>query len=209
MPIIATDEFDTFLGCAIEGQFTAGQKKQAVDAINAAALRTMKRKALYFEGVEYVKGLGLTEKLWLKWPIVSIEEVFEDYSGGWGQIANTFAANSELTIGEHWVRDPDHNKSPLIRIDGCCWSDVPGSIKVNYAYGWEDADVPADMKQACLRLAAIMLQMRTRQGMLQSETFGKYSYTLLQPGGNTGDTTFDSDLIGIRRTLNAYALEAI
>ena len=209
MPIFDTEQFKAYLGCNVADGFSGAQIQLAVDAINTTALRYMHRPEIYVDGVEYMHARSLTRNLYLKWPIVSIEEVLEDWGGYFGQVSGGFAANTELTLGEHWVRDPGNVKGPLTRIDGAYWATERGSIKVDYAYGWAEEDIPEDLKRDCMRLASIALDTATSLGPLQSETFGKYSYTLLQPGGNTGGTKFDSDLIGIRKTLGAYSIEVL
>lgn len=177
-----------------------------VAGVNAALLRTMHRPSLRVSGQQYLHAKSLTAKLRLNWPLISIEEVREDWEGYFGQPANRFEDDSELVLGTDFIYDPSEPKPHLIRIDGQHWATSPGSIRVNYVWGW--ASPPADMMQAGMRLAALAWDQRFREGGVQSERFGQYAYELLS-GGSTGDADHDSDLISIRRTIASYALEVL
>ena len=203
MSIISVDTFQEYIDAS---GLSEDDLQIVVDGVNAALLRAMHRPALRVSGEQYTSNGLLSSHLYVNWPIVSITSIHEDYAGYFGQPTGSFPDSSELVLGEDWVRDPNDPKSPLIRMDGCPWCTVPGSIKIDYVWGWSSA--PNDLIAGALRLCALAWDQRFREGGVQSETFGKYSYQLLM-GGSTGDNDHDSDLLAIRRTVAAHALEVV
>lgn len=58
-----------------------------------------------------------------------------------------------------------------------------GGVRVVYTAGYATADVPADLKRLCIGAAHYLAAQVSRDGGLQSETVGKYSWTAALSNG--------------------------
>lgn len=64
--------------------------------------------------------------------------------------------------------------------EGGAWPRGPVSVLVDYDGGF--STIPFDIVHACILMAGRMYHDRKRDGAVQSESFGDYSYTLAGPG---------------------------
>lgn len=85
-------------------------------------------------------------------------------------------------IASEYTYDSDSGMLYVDRSAFEYWEDGPGSLPsgaksvlIEYRAGYED--VPADLEQACIEIAAAMYRDRKRDSGLQSESLGDYTYT--------------------------------
>lgn len=77
------------------------------------------------------------------------------------------------------------------------WGSDPriGGVRVEYTAGWATADVPTDLKQACVMAAKFLFEATFHTGRMKSETIGEYSYTT-------------ADMVGLALPANVCAMLA-
>jgi len=146
---------------------------------------------------EYYSGSGNQVIVLNQTPVQSITSVSEDSDGYFGDGTDAFPAASLLVEGTDYVLRKDDatatevSKSGILYRIGKAWprpysrlrgqlASAPGlglgNIKVVYVAGW--ATVPADIQFAANKLVTSMLQSRSLQGPLESESIEDYSYTI-------------------------------
>lgn len=146
---------------------------------------------------EYYSGSGDRVIVLNQTPVQSITSVNEDRDGFYGDGTDAFSASSLLVEGTDYVLQKDDatnievGKSGLLYRIGKAWprpysrirgqlASAPGlglgNIKVVYVAGW--ATVPADITFAANKLITSMLQSRSLQGPLESESIEDYSYSI-------------------------------
>lgn len=132
-------------------------------------------------------------------PLRSVTRLYEDTGGYFAQASGAFGSGTALTLGTDyvWVVDYDRNNdgtdesgrnAKLIRLnDG--WPTRPGSVKVVYAAGWEQANVPNDIRQGiCRTVADWFTRISDEHGnhggrIVQSERLGDYAVTFMSDLG--------------------------
>ena len=161
-----------------------------------------------FEATEHFSGSGQAD-LWLpRFPVTAISALYVDQNGYYGHGASAFPADSEWTIGESFVPADDFadlsSKGRLVSLwntrgglFGAEWPVGVGNIKITYTAGF--ATIPDDLVQAVHQLfGEFAARFRNdNKPMMQSETHGRYSYTLL-----TQDTS--KQMAHVRSLLLAY-----
>lgn len=146
---------------------------------------------------EYYSGSGNQVIVLNQTPVQSITSVNEDRDGYFGDGTDAFPAASLLVEGTDYVLRKDDatatevSKSGILYRIGKAWprpsvrlqgqlASAPGlglgNIKVVYVAGW--ATVPSDIQFAANKLVTSMLQSRSLQGPLESESIEDYSYTI-------------------------------
>lgn len=147
---------------------------------------------------EYYSGTGSQALILNQTPVQSITSVNEDSGGYFGDGTDAFPVASLLVEGTDYVLRKDDatntevSKSGILYRIGKAWprpysrlrgqlASAPGlglgNIKVVYVAGW--ATVPADIQFAANKLVTSMLQSRSLQGPLESESIEDYSYTIM------------------------------
>lgn len=146
---------------------------------------------------EYYSGSGNQVIVLNQTPVQSITSVNEDRDGYFGDGTDAFPSATLLTEGTDYVLRKDDatatevSKSGILYRVGKAWprpyvnrrgqlASAPGlglgNIKVVYLAGW--ATVPSDIQFAANKLVMSMLQSRSLQGPLESESIEDYSYTI-------------------------------
>lgn len=159
---------------------------------------------------------------------VSAGSVYHDPTGYFGQTANGYGITTQLVPGVDYAFVSDSggkssNRGLLRRVGGSgaglasyyyfggspyrgklgaskkpSWHIGDGNIKVCYSAGYAYNKMPAELSFAAQSLVALMLRSQPQGGLLQSETLGAYSYSIL--AGNP-----DNPEIGeLRRTLAPF-----
>ncbi len=72
-----------------------------------------------------------------------------------------------------------------------------GNLKVTYTAGWTEDNIPPDLSYACQSLAAVMIRTQPLGALVQSESLGAYSYSLMSASD-------DPQMGDIRRILARY-----
>lgn len=159
------------------------------------------------EATEYYSGDGRPDLILARPNVSEVADVRIDPTGAWGQGPSAFPSSSALAVGVGYALNLDRQstvgKSGLLRYLGGGniglwpgggrgyggglvpvrqrpgWPVGDGNIRVTYTAGWAEADIPADLKQACVNLVAFLAKITPQGGQsIQSESLGKYSYTL-------------------------------
>lgn len=132
-------------------------------------------------------------------PVRSITSVNEDTGGYFGQGSSAFASSTLLTVGTDyaWVVDYDRagdgtdeasRSGKLIRLSGG-WPTRPGSVKVVYTAGWEQANIPGAIRAGISQtVASWYSRIGDEHGghagrMVQAERLGDYSVTFFDTMG--------------------------
>ena len=132
-------------------------------------------------------------------PVRGITNVYEDSGAYFGQASGAYGSGTALTIGNDyfWVTDYDRNNDgtadsgrsgKLVRLNSG-WPTVQGAVKVVYTAGWEQANLPGDIRQGILRTIAdwytrISDEYGNQGGrMVQTERLGDYSVTFMSDLG--------------------------
>ena len=134
-------------------------------------------------------------------PLREVTRVYEDSGGYFAQASGAFGSGTALTVGTDyfWVVDYDRNNdgtdesgrhAKLVRLnDG--WPTTPGSVKVVYTAGWEQANLPNDIRQGiCLTVASWFTKLSDEHGnhggrMVQTERLGDYAVTFMSDAGKS------------------------
>lgn len=85
------------------------------------------------------------------------------------------------------------------------WTRGHKNIYVEYTAGWDRADLPQPIRSACLELVKMMYDLRSKDGTLQSEKIGEYSYVLASSVDLTSNTLIAEKLENYRRPILAGA----
>lgn len=125
-----------------------------------------------------------------EYPIISVTSVHDD-------IGRTFGASS-LIASDDYVTDD--GQGTLRLIGRGLFADGQLNVKVIYRAGYEDADVPEDIKHAAKKLVAHWFNLRQQSG---------YSSKTMQDGSSTFD--FNHEIpTDVKAILNPYRrLQAI
>lgn len=194
----------------------------ASDAIKRFCRRPIEQ-ATY---TDYYDGSGKPRLILRNTPVQSVTSVHLDAAGYYGTATGAFAASTLLTSGVDYALEIDDNEGLgisrtgfLRRIGnssistfgnqgantsltygwkGPIWPVGTGNLKVVYVGGW--ATVPDAITQAATTLVSLMYKFRKTAGIpLTSESFGKYTYSLMtRTGGST------PELNEVRSLLSGY-----
>ena len=77
--------------------------------------------------------------------------------------------------GSSW---DDGRRATGFRYYAPCWPRGCQNLQSTYSHGWDSGDEPKDLVQALIELTSIMYRESKRDGTLNSESLGDYSYTL-------------------------------
>lgn len=133
-------------------------------------------------------------------PVRTITSVHEDTGGYFGQGTSAFAASTALTVGTDfvWVVDYDRaadgtdeasRSGKLIRLRTDGWPTAPGSVRVIYTAGWEQANIPGGIRGGiCQTVAAWFSRISDEHGnhagrLVLAERLGDYSVTFFDGMG--------------------------
>ena len=183
--------------------------QQMLDAADKAVKTYCGRDFESATYTEFYSGTGRRDLVLRQRPVTSVTSVHLDPDGYYGDGPGAFASTTLLTAGIDYVLikdDGTSGKSGLIRrLGGLAsttggevgwyppvgrrgtlaaeykpvWPFGDGNIKVVYVAGYAATAIPLDLVQAVHNLAAFMLLIAKRGGMVpQSESLGSYSYSL-------------------------------
>jgi hypothetical protein len=178
---------------------------QELTAADAAVKSYCKRDFEQASYTDYLSGNNNRDLLLRQRPVQTIDSVYEDLTGYWGQGPNAFGPAMQLTPGIDWVFVRDGNgvgESGLLRRIGGLgliwpyygfqqggslaggplgpiWRRGSGNVKVSYTAGYAPGAIPADLQQAVNSLTIWLNYTRKRGGYpAQSESLGDYSVSL-------------------------------
>ena len=171
---------------------------------------------------EYYDGTGKRDFQLRQRPVQSIASLYLDPSAAYGEATDAFAAATLLTAGTDYnlARDanpyPEKSRSGWVVKIGGVWprpgegvsgllgsypGSSNGSIKVTYTAGF--VTIPADLVLAVCQLVAEMRRTSSSGGVMQSESFYGYSYSLADA------STQVESLSSVKSILNRYKPIAI
>lgn len=163
------------------------------------------------EQTAYLDGSGRAWLILPRRPVTAVAHVYVDQQGYYGQAAGGFAAATEWTVGTDFAIPrtdaTEGNGGVLLALKnpdfggGGIWPEGRGNVKAVYTAGY--SSIPADLALAADQLCALLIQGAEKGSPLQSETIGRYAYTLLHGQVATGK---DAMVLGsIRSALARYA----
>lgn len=127
---------------------------------------------------EYFVGNG-TPKLWLNNAPISGTPIVKHWEGttsGWVDVVATYTYSLVVETTKGYIYFNDGNlfsrDTPIPRREFPVW-------EITYDYGWSQANVPKDLKLACVLLASHITFLNEKIGILQ-ETFGDNSATFIR-----------------------------
>jgi len=129
---------------------------------------------------EYLDGTGTAEIYLEQRPVTAITTVHVDSGGMAGHASDAFDDESEWDIGVDFFPrrlDETERNRGLLRSFRQPWHEGYANIKVVYVAGY--SVIPEDLELAVHSMIAKLRQERKAGAPLQSETLGKYSYTIL------------------------------
>lgn len=191
--------------------------EQLIDGVSQAARRITGRDFNSATRTEYYDGTGQESLYTRHRPLTAVTSLYLDASGYAGQAAGGFAASTQLTQGtDFWVpmTEATERNAGCIRIitnpfweslvysgglagqGRAVWPVGQGNIKLTYTAGYRV--IPDDLAMAVHFLCAQVRTSLKVGGPVSSETFGRYSYTLLT--GNEGSP----ELMTARSILAGY-----
>ena len=148
-------------------------------------------------------------------PLRAVTRVYEDAGSYFGQATGAFGSGTALTVGTDyiWVVDYDRNNDgtdesgrtgKLIRLnDG--WPTAPGAVKIVYDAGWEQANLPGDIRQGiCRTVADWFTRLSNEHGdhggrMVQSERLGDYAATFVSESGRSTLLSMPQEAVAMLR----------
>lgn len=132
-------------------------------------------------------------------PVLSVSEVRVDQTGGYGQVPDTFGADTVLTAGVDYFLKLDGkgafagaSMTGLLFRRGRSWGysrnwkqgllassrePVAGTIKVTYAGGYTAETMPKDLQTGVVKALSILYQTLPFVGPVGSEMIGGYNYS--------------------------------
>ena len=154
---------------------------------------------------EFQSGDGRTAELILnQYPITAITSVYDDPNRAYG--SGTLLNNdADVDEGDYLVIDADDttdNPGIVLRLDGNVWSRGQKNIKVIYAAGYADADIPETIKQAQIDWVAFIYQHRDKRSGIKGFRLGQFAITY-DNSGNEG-STFKSMPLAVKDALDMY-----
>lgn len=123
-------------------------------------------------------------------PVAAITETFDGSGLGYQRLANApivgtpDTLQSRYYIGDTWVDsdysfEVDAEKGLLILTDGHIFIKGERNWRVDYQYGYELADVPADLKRAAAGMVlAARNKLQLRMEGIDSHNFGEQSWSI-------------------------------
>jgi hypothetical protein len=140
------------------------------------------------EATEYYSGTGMQVLALNRRPLVGVpSSVRVDPAGAFGHGPAAFAASTEWALGTAYApvsrERTEHNGAMLMALQGT-WPTGYGNIRVTYAAGY--TQVPDDLAAACHLIVGQLRQAAQRGGPVESETLGRYSYTLATDTSQVG-----------------------
>lgn len=202
MPIYTTvDKIKTHLGIPSAVTSEDARLTQLLAEIEPAITNYIGRNLVSAARTEYLDGTGRPLLVLRHRPVTAIASVHVDGAGYYGHGEDGFPATSQWTIGNQFAPkslEASEDNSGLLVALGGEWPRGMGNIKVVYTAGY--ATMPLDLELAANQLVALVRSGTDKGGPLQSETIGKYAYTLL-----AGHVPGVAPEIGtIRGILNGY-----
>ena len=181
---------------------------QILNSVDTACLRFLNRGGFISAShTEYHSGWNHPKLALKQRPMTAISSVRVDSGGYFGHGTNAFPSISEWTLGTHFAptagfSENENNGSVLMAIGGN-WPEGNGNIKVVYTAGY--SSVPADLQLAVNQICAGVYNSRIQGGFVGKETFGEYSYELV----NGGDLPSGAEIASARETLARYREVAV
>lgn len=169
---------------------------QLITEVEASVLRYLRRGNFISEQkTEYYDGTGRETLVLRRRPVTAVAAVYRDSQGYGGQNPDGFASTSILTAGsDYFIPSLDENEQNggiLIAIGSGGffvgdyenvgqWPVGRGNIKVTYTAGYNT--IPDELTLAVNQMIAAIRAGTEKGGLIGSETFGEYSYSLLRGG---------------------------
>jgi len=171
--LITVNEFQTMSG---EAKDVTGLKAdQLTTLINNASQMIEKylnpRKLIDGTAIEIFSGKGQHER-WVDQGMINSLTKIEYWDGtDWAELA---AAS--------YPRTTDANTGRVYLNDGGVFADGQDNYRVTYTYGWSRADIPPDIKAACIWLVQRMRKLIDKAEGLDTQSFDSHqtAYNLKQ-----------------------------
>lgn len=200
MPLSHISKLKVHLG--ITGDTQDALLNQLLEEVESGVKMFLRGRRLdSHEVTEYFDGHGRARLILSERPVTGVGSVRVDSGGFAGHGTNAFGSESAWTIGVDFypasLAEDEKNPGELIAISSV-WPEGQGNIRAIYTAGYSNDAMPADVQLAVHQLVARVKAGRAQGGVMQSETLGSYSYTLL-----TGATD-DAELLGVRSALMKY-----
>lgn len=197
MPLTSTAALKLHLGLTGTGEDAF--LDQLLAGVEAGVLLYLGRNIESAAATEYYDGSGREALALRRRPVTAVASVYLDSDGVYGQQSGAFASDTLLTVGDDYgtrnLEENERNPALLVRRGGV-WPVGAGNIKVTYTAGY--TTVPADIALAVHMTCAVIRESKTNGLPMQSETLGRYSYSLL--AGSSQET----ELTSARSILNRY-----
>jgi len=81
------------------------------------------------------------------------------------------------------------------------WTAGHRNVYIEYTAGWPRSEIPQPIRSACLELVKMMYDLRSKDGTVESEKIGEYSYKLASNVDLTKSTLIAEKLANYRRPL--------
>lgn len=164
----------------------------AADAAVKSWIRWNPEQATY---TKYLDGTGTPELVLPGLPVTqTITTVHLDTLGGYGQVPDSFAAATLLTLGVNYLHDAERGVLRMWRVPttaflgwpavvgpGLAWAGltthgarpaywprIPGCVKVVWQNGYAAGSVPADLAAAVVQLAAWLRENQPTGGLFEN-----------------------------------------
>ena len=218
MSVVTIDQFKLHIQMPLTATSEDARLQQLLDGVEESIWQWVGRWRVPgytpFESVrntEYFSGQDRQYLVLNRRPVTSVVGVWVDKTGYFGANPTGFADPATAwTFGQHYAPTSldmaETNGGMLCAFAGAiptwqgqaarnpAWPRGNGNIKVTYIAGY--TDLPLDLVNAICNVAAAVRKAAPRGMGVESETMGKYSYTLMKAGGKTGGTV-DVDEIGM------------
>ena len=129
------------------------------------------------------------------WPVVSISSI-SNRTGDFNNPSWTTVDSGNYTL----VTEGGKDRGLVYSAIG--WPSSSGNFKITYIAGYATtADIPGDIKEACIELVSFLYARAKATPGMKSETLGRYSYTLETPTSGKGGII---ERLGLDSILDAY-----
>jgi hypothetical protein len=224
MSLVTVDQIKLHLGLSDTAEDLRLQ--QFLDGVEAAIWQWLGRECVpgyspfeSVESTEYYDGQDRQMLVLKRRPVTAVAGVWVDRTGYYGHNPTAFADPATAwTIGQHFaptrIDETEGNPGMLCAFAGAipswqgqaqrnpAWPRGQGNIKVTYTAGY--AVLPFDLVTAICNVVAAVRQAAPRGMGLESETLGRYTYTLMKSGGKSGGTVAVDEIGQALSTLARY-----
>lgn len=218
MSITTVADFKLHINMPLSNTSEDGRIQQILDGAESAIWNWLGRERApgyspfdQVQTTEYYDGKQRQMLVLRRRPVVSVQGVWVDSTGYYGQNPTGFSdPQTAWAIGTQCalMRTDESESNPgiLVAFAGVvpswqgqavripAWPSGMGNIKVTYTAGY--STFPPDLISAICNVAAAVRKAAPRGAALESETLGRYTYSLMKSGGKSGGTV-DVDEIGM------------